>query len=194
MPGSLSGPGISLGKKCIRPNQVVFLYPSLQHSNPVLFRQRNSTPPIYNLRLPDHVDGCVTSSEHEILALTLVDIHRATILERAFGFPPKMAPSYTPGQRTSISQFVSFTQSKESIAAKVRFAVMISVPCADPFHLKPGPSFHAYEVLLMRLERLLTIAVQHLKNHAWNVEQAIDAYVVPAFHFISISTRNSLCF
>lgn len=45
-----------------------------------------------------------------------------------------MAPSYTPAQRTSISQFVSFTQSKESIAAK------------------------------------------HLKNHGWNVEQAIDAF------------------
>jgi hypothetical protein len=44
---------------------------------------------------------------------------------------PKMAPSYTPGQRTSISQFVSFTQSKESIAAKVRVFVVQNGPSAD---------------------------------------------------------------
>jgi len=43
-------------------------------------------------------------------------------------------PSYTATQRASIAQFVSFTQSKESIAGKF------------------------------------------LKNHGWNVEQAIDAF------------------
>jgi hypothetical protein len=54
---------------------------------------------------------------------------------------PQMAPSYTPGQRTSISQFVSFTQSKESIAAKVRITPIQSVPVprALPLHCHSAP-------------------------------------------------------
>jgi hypothetical protein len=73
-----------------------------------------------------------------------------------------MAPSYTPGQRTSISQFVSFTQSKESIAAKVRFTPIQSVPVPRALPLLPlllNPS----AVLRVSLKRLLTLLVSTLR-------------------------------
>lgn len=50
-----------------------------------------------------------------------------------------MAPSYTAGQRTSISQFVSFTQSKESIAAKVRVITMEVFTGEAHLPPEPGP-------------------------------------------------------
>jgi len=58
-------------------------------------------------------------------------------------------PSYSSAQRNAISEFVAFTQAKESVAAKVRLKI------------------HSTKVS--------TYNAQFLKSHDWNVERAVTA-------------------